>query len=121
MEERAATETVPVPATAARCLRVTGAVDEQELHHLTERVARRVDARLRRWNADQLDMHLVIRHRGTSQQKVTLETNIARRGATYFVATSRLEDLLDAVADVARDIRRQIGRFVDIRVAARRS
>lgn len=120
MEQRAATETAAVPATAERCLRVTGAADEQEVRHLTERVARRVDARLRRWNADQLDMHLVIRHRDTPQQKVTLETNIARRGATYFVATSRLDDLLDAVADVAHDIRRQIGRFVDTRVAARR-
>lgn len=121
MEERAATETISTPATTAGCLRVTGAANEQEALQLTERVARRLDARIKRWDQDHLDMHLVIRNRDTSQQKVTLEAHIARRGATYFVASSRLEDILDAVADVAHDIRRQVGRFVDTRVATRRT
>lgn len=107
------------PATTAACLRITGATDPDQAQQLTERVANRLDARLARWNRDQVELHLAVRHPDTAQQKVTLEAWIAQRGDTHFVGTSDLDDMWDAVADAATDVRRQVAEFVDRRITDR--
>lgn len=107
-------------ADTASSLRVTGDTRNGEVERLTERVAAKLDRRLRRWDADRVEAELSIKERDSVQQKVTLEVWIHNNGRTRFVATSGLEDLGAAVDDVATDVARQVGRFVDKQVAARR-
>jgi ribosome-associated translation inhibitor RaiA len=107
-------------ATAASSLRMTGDVRNGEAERLTERVGAKLDRRLARWDADRVEGELSVKERDSVQQKVTLELWIHNHGRTHFVATSALDDLAAAVNDVATDVARQVGRFVDKQVASRR-
>jgi ribosome-associated translation inhibitor RaiA len=80
---------------------------ESERDRLVE-VFRKLDRRLKRWAAEEVDMELAIKERDSSSQYVTLECWIHDRGDTRFVATSREKDLQDALMDCREDLWRQI-------------
>jgi ribosome-associated translation inhibitor RaiA len=94
------------PATVDQIRLGTG-FSEAERDGLIE-IFRKLDRRLKRWPADQVDMELSIKERDSSSQSVTLECWIAGGASTRFVATSRENDLHDALMDCREDLWRQI-------------
>ena len=107
------------PATIDACLRIAPEFRGDEHAGLTEQLRGKLEARLKRWDAEQVEMELSVKDRETAQQKVTLEVWIAARGRTRFVGTSTAPDLRAAVNDARDDVHRQIDRFVTKRESAR--
>src|SRR3712207_7769846 len=67
---------------------------------------RSLDAQLTRYRADQVDMALSVKDRGTRGQRLTLECWIA--GRPRLVASSADHDLKTAVSRVQEGMRRQL-------------
>jgi hypothetical protein len=107
------------PATVDACLRLTSGFSADERPRIIDTFTK-MDSRLKRWSAEQVDMELSIKERESSSQQVTLECWIHAGGDTRFVATSREGLLQDALMDCREDMIRQIGEFVDRQVDARR-
>lgn len=72
---------------------------------------RKLDRRLARFPADEVDMELSVKERDTPSQYVVLEAWIAKK--ERFVATSREADLRDALMDVREDLWKQIDKAVN--------
>ncbi len=106
------------PATVDQIRLGTG-FSENERDRLIE-VFRKLDRRLKRWPADQVDMELSIKERDGSSQSVTLECWIADGSGSHFVATSRESDLHDALMDCREDLWRQIDDHVSKLTDSRR-
>lgn len=108
------------PATIDECLRIVPQFRSDEHAELRDQLRSKLESRLKRWDADQVEMELSVKDRDTAQQKVTLEIWISARGRTRFVGTSTNEELRAAVNEARDDVHRQIDRFVTKRETARR-
>ena len=107
------------PATIDACLRIVPEFRGDEHADLKEQLRGKLESRLKRWDAEQVEMELSVKDRDSSQQKVTLEVWIAAKGRTRFVGTSTAPDLRAAVNDARDDVHRQIDRFLTKRESAR--
>ncbi len=107
------------PATIDACLRIVPEFQGDEQDELKEQLRGKLESRLKRWDADQVEMELSVKDRDTAQQKVTLEVWVAAKGRTRFVGTSTAPDLRAAVNDARDDVHRQIDRFLTKRESAR--
>jgi hypothetical protein len=107
------------PATIDACLRLGSGFAEDERERIVE-TFNKLDKRLKRWTAEQVDMELSVKEREESSQQVTLETWIHAGGDTRFVATSREGQLQDALMDCREDTWRQIDEFVNRKTDARK-
>ena len=107
------------PATIDACLRIVPEFRGDEHADIAEQLRGKLESRLKRWDADQVEMELSVKDRDTPQQRVALEVWIAARGDTRFVGTSTAPDLRAAVNDARDDVHRQIDRFVTKRESAR--
>jgi ribosome-associated translation inhibitor RaiA len=58
------------------------------------------------WHADQVDLEISVKERDGNDQRVTLEASIA--GLPKLVATSAEADLYQAIAEVRKELIRQI-------------
>ncbi|SHN78639.1 hypothetical protein SAMN05660350_02650 [Geodermatophilus obscurus] len=92
-------------ATVAACLRLAAGLGREEHPLLVRRLAR-LDAQLARYRADQVDMELSVKDRGTRSQRLTLECWVA--GRPRLVASSAGHDLDTAVSRVQEGMRRQL-------------
>jgi hypothetical protein len=108
------------PATIEACLRLGSGFAEDERVRIVD-TFNKLDKRLQRWNAGQVDLELSVKERESSSQQVTLECWIHSGGDTRFVATSREGLLQDALMDCREDLWRQIDEFVNRRTDARRN
>ena len=106
-------------ATIDACLRIVPEFRGDEHADLKEQLRGKLESRLKRWDAEQVEMELSVKDRDSSQQKVTLEVWIAAKGRTRFVGTSTAPDLRAAVNDARDDVHRQIDRFLTKRESAR--
>ncbi len=111
---------MPDKATVANSLR-TPTLGADDAERVATRLAARLDRRLGRFDAERVELEYTIKDRDTVQQKVTLEAWIVAGGRTHLVATSQEADLDAATDDVGSDLLRQVGKFVDRRLAAHRS
>ena len=75
---------------------------------------RRLDRRLERFPADEVDMELSVKERETPSQSVVLECWIAKKDR--FVATSREDDIRAALVEVRDDLWKQIDKAVNRRI-----
>lgn len=107
-------------ATVADCLRVTPEFRSNEHDEVRERLSPKLDARLKRFERDQVEMEVSVKDRDSTQQKVTLEAWISTKGSSHFVATSTDGDLQAALSQVREELHRQIDRFLNKRQQARR-
>jgi ribosome-associated translation inhibitor RaiA len=98
-------------------LRFQKGFSEAERTKITEQL-RRLDRRLARFPAGEVDMELSVKERDSASQYVVLECWIA--GKDRFVATSRERNLNDAVLEVREGLWRQIDRSVNRRIDAKR-
>lgn len=108
------------PATIDACLRVVPEFRADERDEMTERLRSKLETRLSRWTADQVELELSVKDRDTPQQRVTLEVWVAARGRTRFVATSAEPQLHNAVTETRDDVHRQIDKFLTKRETNRR-
>lgn len=102
--EAAMSSTEPT-ATVDSSLRLGAGFRPGERDELVGRMGA-LDARLRSFRADQVDLQLSVKERDTPSQRVVLEAAIHRLPA--LVATSTLAELTAALDDVRDDIIRQI-------------
>jgi hypothetical protein len=114
------TDTAESPsATVDACLRLGSGFAEDERSRIVDTFSK-LDKRLKRWPADQVDMELSVKERESSSQSLTLECWIHSDGDTRFVATSSEGLLQDALMDCREDLWRQIDEFVNRRTDAAR-
>lgn len=92
-------------------LRVVSEFRDDERPRIVDTLTAKLDRRLTRWDAEQIDMELSVKERDTNSQKVVLECWIA--GEPRFVATSQETDLTAALHDVRDDLHRQIDDHVN--------
>lgn len=104
-------------AASVNRLRIGAGFAETERDDILNRLGK-LDRRLKRFDADTVDMELSVKGRDTNEQYVTLEAWIA--GYERFVATSREPVLKDALMDVRDDMWRQVDDAVNKRVQNRR-
>jgi hypothetical protein len=104
------------PATVER-LRLATGFAESERDKILE-LFRKLDRRLARFPADEVDMELSVKERDTPSQYVVLEAWIAKK--ERFVATSREPDIRDALVEVRDDLWRQIDKAVNRRITSKR-
>jgi ribosome-associated translation inhibitor RaiA len=99
-------------------LRIVPQFRPEEYEQVTSIVAGKLDRRLSRWNAEQVEMELSVKERDTDSQRVVLECWIT--GQPRFVATSTEASLDKAVAEVRDDLFRQIDKHVTRKETNRR-
>lgn len=109
------------PATISGCLRIAPQFEPDEAEELREQLRSKLEPRLSRYRADQVDMELSVKDRDTNQQKVTLEVWVATSGRSRFVGTSTEPVLRSAVSEARDDVHRQIDKFITKRERSRRS
>jgi ribosome-associated translation inhibitor RaiA len=97
--------------------RVVGDFRADEQDKFRDLLFGRLERRLKRWDADQVELELSLKERGTPSQKTVLECWIA--GAPRFVGTSKEEDLDKAVVEVRDDVWRQVDRYITRRESSR--
>jgi ribosome-associated translation inhibitor RaiA len=121
VHDAGATDTAAMsqPATIEGRLRLGTGFGEDERARIVETFSK-LDKRLQRWTAAQVDMELSVKERESSSQQVTFECWIHADGDTRFVATSREGLLQDALMDCREDMWRQIDEFVTRRTNGRR-
>jgi hypothetical protein len=95
-----------------RQLRLGAGFAEAERVDIVERF-RKLDRRLKRFDADAVDMQLSVKGRDSNEQQVVLDTRIA--GLDRFVVTSREPVLKDALNDVRDEIWRTVDDAVNKR------
>lgn len=94
-----------VPATVETALHVAKGITPSEREKIVASWGR-LDQRLRSFEAGAVDLQLSVKERNGASQRTTLEARIA--GQPRLVATSSLESLDDALAEVRDDMIRQI-------------
>ena len=107
-------------ATVADSLRVVPEFDPSESDEIVEIVSARLDRRLGRFDADQIELEISVKERDTPSQRVALECWIAVPGNTRFVGTSTEGSLMAAVREAAEDVYTQVDRFLNKREDSRR-
>lgn len=107
-------------ATVAECLRIVPEFRGDEHDEIRERLSAKLDARLRGFQADQVELEVSVKDRDSTQQKVTLEAWISTKGSSHFVATATDGDIDAALAHVREELFRQIDKFLKKRQQANR-
>ncbi|MTV27304.1 HPF/RaiA family ribosome-associated protein [Nitriliruptoraceae bacterium ZYF776] len=92
-------------------LRIVPEFRPEEYAQVTEILSGKLDRRLSRWDAEQVELELSVKDRDTNSQRAVLECWIS--GLPKFVATSTERDLDAAVTEVRDDLFVQINRHVD--------
>jgi ribosome-associated translation inhibitor RaiA len=98
-------------------LRLGVGFSEDERDRIVERLSK-LNRRLRRFPADGTDLELSVKERDSSSMSVTLEAWLP--GFGHIVATSKEDDLRDALMDVREDLWRRIDDAVGKRTEGRR-
>lgn len=93
-------------------LRVVTEFREDERPWLVEILQAKLDRRLSRWDADQVELELSVKDRDSTSQKVVLECWIAGE-SKRFVGTSGEQELKAGVMDVRDDVHRQVNDHVE--------
>lgn len=93
-------------------LRVVTEFREDERPWLVETLEAKLERRLSRWEAEQVELELSVKERDTSSQKTVLECWIAGE-SKRFVGTSGETDLNKAVVEVRDDVHRQVNDHVE--------
>lgn len=106
------------PASVDR-LRLGTGFAESERPKILE-LFRKLDRRLQRFPADEVDLELSVKERDTPAQSVVLECWIAELRGERFVATSTEPDLRDALMECREDLWRQIDRAISRRIDQQR-
>ena len=81
---------------------------------------RKLDRRLQRYDAGQVQLSLSVKDRDTVEQKVTAELDVAKRRTDLIVATSTEPELRDALVEIREDLWRQLDEMIGRAVDARR-
>lgn len=105
------------PATLAERLRIVSEFRPDERERILD-VLDKLDRRLGRFEADEVELELSVKDRDSRQQRVTLEAWIGWLG--HIVATSTEQVLHDALMDVREDLWTQIDKAVERRRSKRR-
>lgn len=105
------------PARLAERLRIVPEFRPDERDGILETLGK-LDRRLARFEADDVELELSVKDRGNRQQRVTLEAWIARIG--HVVATSTESDMQAALMEVREDLWKQIDKAVERRRSGRR-
>ena len=95
-------------------LRLGTGFAEHERDKIVE-LFRRLDRRLERFAADDVEMELSVKERDTPSQSVTLECWIAKKDR--LVATSTEDDIRLALTEVRDDLWRQVDKAVNKRLS----
>jgi ribosome-associated translation inhibitor RaiA len=95
----------------AERLRVVSEFRDEERPYVVEQLAGKLDKRLARWDAEQVELELSVKERDTPSQKVTLECWIS--SLPKLVATSTESELQAALHDVREDLFKQIDKHVN--------
>lgn len=103
----------PATASAQACLRVVPGFQADEADDVVGLLHANLDRRLSRFTADEVEMEISCKDRGTDHQRVTLEVWIRRGSEQRFVATAKGEVLRDLLLEVRDDMRRQINRALE--------
>ncbi|QBI18696.1 hypothetical protein ER308_03410 [Egibacter rhizosphaerae] len=82
---------------------------------------RKLDRRLKRYDAEIVDLSLSVKDRDTPEQRMVFELDVARRRADRLVATSNQPDLREAVKEVREDMWRQLDEMIERAIESRRS
>lgn len=98
-------------------LRIVPEFKEDDRRWILPILTGKLDRRLSRWDAEQVELELSVKDRTTGQQRVVLEAWIA--GLPKFVATSTEADLTNAIADIRDDLFTQLDRHLSKQEAAR--
>lgn len=98
-------------------LRLGAGFHPDERDEIVERL-RKLDRRLKRFDADTVQLELSVKGRDSNEQHIVLEARVG--GLERFVVTSREADLKDALNDVRDDLWRQLDDALGRKVAARR-
>jgi ribosome-associated translation inhibitor RaiA len=93
-------------------LRMSGEFNEAERPRILERLDK-LNRRLKKFPADGTDLHLTVKDRDSTGQKITLEAWLPNFG--HIAATSTESDLRAALMDVREDLWRQIDDAVNRR------
>ena len=111
-------EQAPQPASVDQ-LRLGAGFREDEKERIVG-LLRKLDRRLERWDAGQVDLTLSVKDRDTTKQRVVFELDVAKRRAEPLVATSTETDLRDALNEVREDMWRQLDEMIERLVESRR-
>lgn len=95
----------------AERLRIVSEFRDDERGYVLDTFGTKLDKRLSRWDAEQVELELSVKERDTAQQKVVLECWIS--GQPKMVATSSETELQSALHDVREDLFRQIDKHVN--------
>jgi ribosome-associated translation inhibitor RaiA len=95
----------------AERLRIVSEFRDDERAYVLETLGGKLDRRLSRWDAEQVELELSVKERDTPSQKVVLECWIA--GEPKMVATSNETELQSALHDVREDLFKQIDKHVN--------
>ena len=107
-------------ATVAECLRIAPEFRGDEHDEIRDRLSAKLDARLRGFREDQVELEVSVKDRDSSQQKVTLEAWISTKGPSHFVATATDGDVQAALSHARDELHRQIDRFLNKRQQSNR-
>lgn len=99
-------------------LRIVPEFRSDEEDHLRQLMTSKLERRLSRFDAEQVELELSMKGRDTSDQRTVLEAWIS--GLPRFVATSSELDRDKAVKEVRDDLHRQIDKHVTKQESARR-
>lgn len=100
-------------------LRIATGFRPDEHDRVRDLLGGKLERRLSRWPAEQVDLEISLKERDTDQQQVTLEAWIAVKGRTRFVATSTKSEVDQALVEVRDDLHRQIDKFLTKRESRR--
>jgi ribosome-associated translation inhibitor RaiA len=97
----------------AERMRIVTEFRDDERGYVLDTLGGKLDKRLSRWDAEQVELELSVKERDTPSQKVVLECWIA--GEPKMVATSNEAELQSALHDVREDLFKQIDKHVNKR------
>jgi ribosome-associated translation inhibitor RaiA len=95
----------------AERMRIVTEFRDDERGYVLDTLGGKLDKRLSRWDAEQVELELSVKERDTPSQKVVLECWIA--GEPKMVATSNEAELQSALHDVREDLFKQIDKHVN--------
>lgn len=99
-------------------LRIVPEFRPDEYAHLRQLLTSKLERRLARFDADQVELELSMKGRDAADQRTVLEAWIS--GLPRFVATSSEQDRDKAVKEVRDDLHRQIDKHVTKNESSRR-
>lgn len=99
-------------------LRIVPEFRPDEYDHIRQVLSGKLERRLSRFDADQVELELSMKERDSASQRTVLEAWIS--GLPRFVATSTEEDLDKALTEVRDDLHRQIDKYVTKQESSRK-